>query len=1615
MADNDKNIQIEAGSYEILKSRLQDSKTVLKNKLELLNTDRKKVFGGVETELKATVRIHTDNNCIAQDIIAFGNQCIFGFNVHIGLRAITKVEDVFASYTFEDNNFQPNDGKIIQEAQFAQDLENLYKYYRNSAFYRFWTKDGYLYMIFKVSDKAGDYKAFKWLIDGQSLRYIDNRSEHEYVKPNQYGFTWKRASRDDFRSGTHPHVSILDRVFVETVGGDLTIKIEDNTDDGKGIYNELVESKDQQLDDAEIEYADLGSLILLRIKPYLEDERYFIFNEKLHEVVKIDSIHDSCQILAEDHGVIVSNGYYLKTGTSKFFDLDTDKMRFESKSPSVNGEDHLYIYFDPNQGRYVLLSYNIISQEVDIPMLCNGYCIFQDGTMANFRRDDEPTKHHTLQLWTTPYSADLIPQEEHAESLLYKIGNKEIVSFMSECSTLMSLIDKENPYSDLYHDMSSQCVSIKDSYYWIQKAEAQEFTPTIDAIQISAETAIQEYQKVLNIRKSTNQAIQEVEENSRQLFRNVDTLSLDSILTFVKTITELRALRGNILTTKEMRYADTELLEKLDEQALEKSLQLEKECVHFLLKPEALEEYQKRIKEVSKSVDTIKTSVNANELTEECESIGKDLELLIDIVGSLQINDPTETTKIIERVSQSYSTLNGIRARIRQQFTSIRKDESQAEFEAQLRLLDQSVINAIDISDSPESCTTSLNRIMLIIEEIEGKFIDQEDYISVVHQKREEIHTAFETKRLQLVEKKNRRTLNLAESAQRLIDGIANRVKKLDDAAAINAFYASDVMVQKVRSVVQELSDLGDNVKADDLASSLKSSKEDVLRGQRDKQDLYVNGEDILQLGQHQFSINNQALELTIVPVKNQLNLHITGSNFFVPIDDVLLNENPSFWNQIYISEDDKIYRGEYLWHQYVAENTITKLPKIDQLRSDITTYAAGKLNAGYEKGIHDHDAALIGLALLSKQQEVGLLTYDGVDRAWATLYWNDILSKAEQDHWSAQVKNARSILKSFPKSKIKTDLSSAIAELMSDIEPPELFSDIDRAQSASYLIETLLINDQFIVSEDAAALTKAFLGHLKMVKAAAAYKAGLKSLDENFASRISYIRNWLDSYIDENQPDMDTEIRIEAIAHLLSDHPTTEIKGTSWINIEGLLGDHHLVENGNYAIKHHEFYSKIETYEEETLPQYQAYHERKHEVLEEWKHKLRLEELKPQVLSSFIRNQLLDQVYLPIIGDNLAKQIGSLGENGRTDRMGLLLLVSPPGYGKTTLMEYIADRLGLTFIKVNGPAIGHDVTSLDPEYANSSAAKQELEKLNLSFEIGDNIMIYLDDIQHCHPEFLQKFISLTDGQRKIEGSYNGIAKTYDFRGKKVAVVMAGNPYTETGAKFQIPDMLANRADVYNLGDMLTGTDAPFKTSYIENALSSNPFLQILANKSLKDVHALLNHIDNNEQTNLELEASHTPEEIQEYISILKKLIIIRDVILKVNQAYIDSAAQTDTYRVEPPFKLQGSYRNMNKLAEKVVPIMNESEVQSLILDHYQGEVQTLTKDSEANFLLFKRLIERMTAKEEERLGYIINVYQEQKAQNSGDMIQPVIQELRAFNELIRGIKDQMGEKKGLN
>jgi hypothetical protein len=201
---------------------------------------------------------------------------------------------------------------------------------------------------------------------------------------------------------------------------------------------------------------------------------------------------------------------------------------------------------------------------------------------------------------------------------------------------------------------------------------------------------------------------------------------------------------------------------------------------------------------------------------------------------------------------------------------------------------------------------------------------------------------------------------------------------------------------------------------------------------------------------------------------------------------------------------------------------------------------------------------------------------------------------------------------------------------------------------------------------------------------------------------------------------------------------------------------------------------------------------------------------------------------------------------------------------------------------------------------------------------MGDNAMICVDDIQHCNPEFLQKFISLCDGQRRIEGVWRGKPRTYDLRGRKVVVVMAGNPYTESGS-VPIPDMLANRADTYNLGDIIGGSADAFKASYIENAVTSNAVLAPLANKSQKDIRAFIRIAETGEREadfrGQLLVAGDRGNPRRD-----EKLVTIREVVLRVNQEYIHSAAQADEFRTEPPFRLQGSYRNMNRLAEKVVP-----------------------------------------------------------------------------------------------
>ena len=149
-----------------------------------------------------------------------------------------------------------------------------------------------------------------------------------------------------------------------------------------------------------------------------------------------------------------------------------------------------------------------------------------------------------------------------------------------------------------------------------------------------------------------------------------------------------------------------------------------------------------------------------------------------------------------------------------------------------------------------------------------------------------------------------------------------------------------------------------------------------------------------------------------------------------------------------------------------------------------------------------------------------------------------------------------------------------------------------------------------------------------------------------------------------------------------------------------------------------------------------------------------------------------------------------------------------------------------------------------------------------------------------------------------------------------------------------------------------------------------------------------------------------TIRELREYISVLEKLFKVRDIVLKVNLEYIYSAGQADEYRSEPAFKLQGSYRNMNKIAEKILPIMNDEELFQRIIASYENDSQTLTNGAEANMLKWKEIVGCITEEEKARYEEIKSIYNQNKLVKGDDMLGQAVMALGGIAEKLNSIKE---------
>ena len=1627
---------MEGGSYEVIRARLVAQGKALQEKLSALNERRRKTFGGTELTVIANERVRTAHNCLPADIAQVGGHLLLGYNVFFGLKKEPAVDDVFSIQSFQPGAdgqaFSPLPAEavrgLLDGPEFAKDFGDLYRYFRGTRLLRLKTTDTKLLAVFQVGESAGDVKVFHWnALPGGGYRYVDARGEREYVLPAPHDFKWVETTREDQVPGPHPHVSILDEVFVETVGGDLTIKIEDNTQDGLGVYREPVEDANQALDDARIHYARLGPLILLRVLPYRESAwRHFVFNTRSKEVVRIDPIGQACVQLPEDHGVVFPGGYYLRTGETKRFGGDIAGLEFERRIDAPNGEDVLYVFHRRDQGRYVLFAYNLIRKEMQNPIVCHGYSIFKDGKMVVFRLvSEEAVAIHPMQVWQTPFcSAEHAATAPTDGSYLAKVGNAELVRGISEAYTIARLVDAPDPRRDTYEDLIAAATRLLDNYYWVGHAEVGDLASTLAQIRGTGELIIDEFEKVQAIRRRAREVVDDARARQTALLKKIRPDEWKDVDAFMNALTALRSQRGAVISLREVRSVDLAALDALEAELVQGFDRVSQATITFLGKGESLAPIVGNLDAVLHKVEAVDNAANLGPLEAEIQRIGDGLAVLAEVVSGLQAGDAVARTTILEKISEVMAHHGRARATFQSARRNLLSREGKAEFAAQFKLFSQTAASALALCDTPERSDEQLTHVLVQLQELESRFSEFDEFLGDLAAKREEVTDAFAARKQSLLDERQARVQNLIAAAERILDGIGRRARSFAGADELNAYFAADPMVLKVRELVERLGELGASVKADEIAGRVKSARQDALRALRDRLDLYEDGAKVIKLGRHRFSVNTQVLELTLVPHGEGMALHLGGTDFFESVDDPEFAASRPYWGQQVVSETDAVYRGEYLAASILhlaerGEAGLSLAALHDAVRGEgglvqlVRRIAAERYDEGYERGLHDGDAAALLDKVLALRATAGLLRFTPPARALACLFWAESAEREAKAAWQRRAQGLARVRELFGETPavqlLAGELAVAIARFL---EAAHL--DRDEAacvQAGAYLLEELAAErPRFVTSAGAEHLVQALWKALDAAGKRRAVDDDLRALVGRLRERLGLARAWLAAFAGRGHGGEGAEHFVDEAAVLLVTDRKVERESRSALSavpVTGLLGQHPRIKDGGLTLRLDEFLSRLGEFARVRVPGFRAFRQLRQRIIDRERRRLRLDEFTPRVLSSFVRNRLISEVYLPLIGDNLAKQLGTIGETKRTDQMGLLLLISPPGYGKTTLMEYVASRLGLVFMKVNGPSLGHAVTSLDPKEAPNATAAQEVEKVNLALEMGNNVMLYLDDIQHTNPELLQKFISLCDATRRIEGVWKGRTRTYDLRGKKFCVVMAGNPYTESGGLFKIPDMLANRADTYNLGDILGGHQEAFALSYIENALTSNPTLAPLAARDPADVHRFVRLARGEEVPSGEFAHDYSAAESQEIVAVLRHLFRCRDVLLLVNALYIASAAMDDAFRTEPPFKLQGSYRNMNKMAEKVAAAMTGDEVDRLIDDHYLGEAQTLTTDAEQNLLKLGELRGRLAGDALARWQHIRKEYQRTRSLGGAedDPAVRVVNQLSLVGERLAAIR----------
>ena len=1065
--------------------------------------------------------------------------------------------------------------------------------------------------------------------------------------------------------------------MLDLEGGELVARVPDPVSGPRVVHREPVDEPGQDLAELRVRTARLGDLLVIGLTPYREPhERFYVYNRLTGALTRDDGLAGGVRTLPGGQGVVFPGGYHLGNGEAHtYLEAAAGTWRFHQRIVAPNGEDVLYAYDDPAGRRYLLCGYNQVTKTMANPVPAAGYGRYADGTMLVLREAREGTRVHSVGIYTSPYcDPDVYEPPVPTASFFGRVGNPELVAVLGECFALARDVERPGFNEAGFEAITVRCRSLLDTYPWFADPEATALGEQVRRLGKTAGQILDEFAAVTAARKAAHEAVQHAAAEVAA-YRADAGIELRDTDAFIDRLTAGSVLLGRLGGLAEQPYVDAEAVAALRADATDLQGALAERTLEFLTRDDALVPLADEIAAAEADAGRAPTAQQAAASGTRIDEVGQRVVVLTDVVGGLEAVDAPTKTGVLAALADLLARRNAATAAVASRVDALRTTEAGAEFAAAMAVLTQRASAAAASTADPGSVDAALATLEAECETLDARFGDVAEFSAAVADKRDEIYGALTTRREVLASERAGRVDRLVRAAQRALAAVADRASHSADLDAFETFFATDSLVAKVARTADELRELGEAGRADELAVALADTRATARRVVVDHAALF-DADGSVRIGPHRFGVNTTPFDLHLTPTEPEggLELRLIGTDLVDPLPAAEVAAIGPAATQVHPSETPTMPRAVFLAFELQAAG---------RTGADARDEVQRRLDDGFSLGIHDADAARLLEATAEVWRSPGLWI-DGTARA-AGAGWLLAQGGADRRALDRRLAAVRALGAGRARQRLVDELAPAVAswaagEGLGAVDGAA-GGPVDGAAAAGYLVDH---GERLAVSTQADTLATA------VVRWARA--SGVELKGASLGDIAAYVGDVVPPSADGEAPLPAGRLDEAALAVRHAGQLAAPVAADLRVTVSGLLSTHPRIRGGTLVLDVDVASSAYRRYVADGLPRFREAAAARRHFLQGKRVELGVDGLKATPIGSFVRNALIDDVYLPLIGANLAKQLGRDGA-----AQGALMLISPPGYGKTTLVEYVVGLMGFALVKINGPALGQGVTSPRP------------------------------------------------------------------------------------------------------------------------------------------------------------------------------------------------------------------------------------------------------------------------------------------------------------------------------